>query len=72
MLQGDHGVLAWSKLADERDEKTGELAKLIEKRKYVEHKVKLLTSRHLDLDLVSEQVKSELHFLHPDEIILPS
>jgi len=69
-IAGPSGLLAWSdnlRLLDQRDE---QIVKLRNERAELRNRVALLDPNHADPDLVGELLRSNLNFVHPDEVVI--
>lgn len=67
---GDHGLVAKRNYEQELKQLEAELADLRSQRSMIEHKVSLLAASRLDPDLLDEQGRRLLNFIHPDDIVL--
>lgn len=70
LIQGDRGILAWQKLVKQLDEQDERLQTLRSHHHQLEHRVKLLR-HHICPDLLEEEAKKVLGYVHPDEAIIP-
>lgn len=67
---GDHGLLAKRNYEHELQELQSELDQLKTQRAALEHKVSLLAVTQLDPDLLDEQGRRQLDFIHPKDVVL--
>ncbi|TCT03555.1 FtsB family cell division protein [Aquabacter spiritensis] len=67
---GDHGLRAKRSFLQEMAELEAELAKLRAVRTAIEHKVSLLDARRLDPDLLDEEGRRQLDFVHAKDLVL--
>lgn len=67
---GDHGLVAKRNFEQEMSRLEDDLATLKAQRKALEHKVSLLAARQLDPDMLDEEGRRQLNFVHPKEIVL--
>ena len=68
-LSGERGVVALFKETRRLEAVTAELAAIKLQREMLDHKVRLLSSGSLDLDLLDEQVRRELGMANKNEIV---
>lgn len=69
-VQGEHGLIAYVKLRGQVTQAETIAADLADERAMLERRVVLLRPDHLDLDMLDEAVRRQLHFVHPDEIVI--
>jgi cell division protein FtsB len=67
---GDHGLLAKRNFEQELQQLENDLEALKAQRAALEHKVSLLAVTQLDPDLLDEQGRRQLDFIHPKDIVL--
>jgi cell division protein FtsB len=67
---GDHGLLAKRNYEQELQQLQSELDQLKAQRAALEHKVSLLAVTQLDPDLLDEQGRRQLDFIHPKDVVL--
>jgi len=67
---GDYGLVARQNYDQDMQRLKAELAAVTAKRKALEHKVSLLDPRRLDPDMLDEQGRRELNFIHGKDIVL--
>ncbi|MGE4372725.1 MAG: septum formation initiator family protein [Xanthobacter sp.] len=67
---GDHGLMAKRSYEQELSRLETELADLKAQRSKLEHKVSLLDARRLDPDMLDEQGRRQLNFVHPNDLVL--
>ena len=70
-VQGEGGLLAYSRLQDALAEARAAERNLAEQRAALDHRVTLLRSDSLDRDLLAEQARKVLNFVRPDEVVVP-
>ncbi|MCP5910373.1 septum formation initiator family protein, partial [Klebsiella pneumoniae] len=64
---GDHGLLAKRNFEQELQQLENDLEALKAQRAALEHKVSLLAVTQLDPDLLDEQGRRQLDFIHPKD-----
>lgn len=69
-VQGDHGLLSLVRLAKEVEKAQFALDRLRDERVSLQHRVSLLDQRSLDLDMLEERLRLDLHKLRDNEIII--
>lgn len=69
-IAGPSGLLAWSDNLRLIDQRNAQIAELREERAELKNRVALLDPNHADPDLVGELLRSNLNFVHPDEIVI--
>ncbi len=69
-IQGDRGILAWIQLNDQLKNAEQSLANIMNERLILERKVQDLRPESLNRDLLDQQVRLQLGYTRPDEIIL--
>lgn len=67
---GDHGLVAKAAYEQEARELEADLAKLKAQRIAMENKVSLLDARRLDPDMLDEEGRRQLNFIHPNDLVL--
>ncbi|MEP9347520.1 septum formation initiator family protein [Xanthobacter sp. KR7-225] len=67
---GDHGLLAKRNFEQDLQQLQQDLDALKTQRAALEHKVSLLVANQLDPDLLDEQGRRQLDFIHPKDIVL--
>ncbi|MEP9378967.1 septum formation initiator family protein [Aquabacter sp. CN5-332] len=67
---GDHGIMAKRSYEQDAAQLEAELAKLKATRIAIEHKVSLLDARRLDPDLLDEEGRRQLDFVHQKDLVL--
>ena len=67
---GDHGLLAQRNFEQDLRQLYQDLGELKAQRAALEHKVSLLAANQLDPDLLDEQGRRQLDFIHPKDIVL--
>lgn len=69
-IQGNRGILAWVRLNEQLHKKEDVLKGLEQERQLLETKIRCLRPESLDRDLLELQVRSQLGYTHPDEIVV--
>lgn len=69
-IAGPSGLLAWSENLRLLDQRTAQIAALEEERAELKNRVALLDPNSADPDLVGELLRSNLNFVHPDEVVI--
>ena len=69
-LQSEHGLAAFREAGDEERRLLAELEALEIQRMQVENRVRRLSDRFLDLDLLDERARMVLGYVRADEIIV--
>jgi len=69
-IQGDRGILAWVQLQEKLTQAKKELKKMAETRQDLEEKVSALRPESINRDLLDQQVRLQLGYSHPDEIVI--
>lgn len=67
---GSNGILRWSGYIGQKNERTGELARLLGEQAKLTHHIELLNPEGADPDFVDEMVREQLGFVRPDEVIV--
>lgn len=67
---GDHGLVAKRSYEDEMSRLESELSDLKSQRIALEHKVSLLDATRLDPDMLDEEGRRQLSFVHPHDLVL--
>lgn len=70
-IQGDRGILSWIQLKDHLTNVEKELSEVTDERRRLERKVQDLRPRSINRDLLDQQVRLQLGYTHPDEIVIP-
>jgi cell division protein FtsB len=70
LVQGDYGLIAWARLAQEIETTKVEKARVAADRAELEHRVSLLKNTSLDPDLLDERVRDVLGYARPGDIII--
>ena len=70
MINGGHGYIARNHLRAEVEQARATLEELREKREWLEHRADLLDPDQVDLDMLDEQVRAMLNYVHPDDVIV--
>jgi cell division protein FtsB len=69
-IQGERGILAWIQLKDHLLKTESELKDVMTERLHLEEKVQDLRPESLNRDLLDQQVRLQLGYTRPDEIII--
>lgn len=67
---GPSGLLAWSENLRLLDQRNARIAELEEQGAELRNRVALLDPQHADPDLVGELLRSDMNFVHPDEVVI--
>jgi cell division protein FtsB len=70
LVQGDYGLIAWVKLAQEIETTKAERARVAAQRDELAHRVALLRPSSLDPDLLDERARATLGFAHKNDVII--
>ena len=68
-LAGPWGVLAWGENLSLLDKRHAQIAELQKEQADLTNRVALLDPRHVDPDMASELIRSDLNVVHNDEYI---
>lgn len=69
-IQGDRGILAWVQLQERLVSALYQLNDTIEERKALEEIVQDLRPESINRDLLDQQVRLQLGYAHPDEVMI--
>lgn len=69
-IQGDRGILAWMQIHERLHQVEDQLKKIVQEREELEEKVHDLRPESLNRDLLDQQVRLQLGYTHPDEMII--
>ena len=69
-IQGDRGILAWIQLKDQLQKVETELKEVTAERVLLEKNVHDLRPESLNRDLLDQQVRLQLGYVRPDEIVI--
>ena len=69
-LQGSHGLAAFRDAHAEERRLQSQLSKIQEERAELANKVRRLSDRYLDLDLLDERARAVLGLVRTDEIVI--
>ena len=69
-LQGNHGLAAFRDASVEERRLQTELAAVQAEREAMSNKVRRLSDRYLDLDLLDERARSVLGLVRPEELVI--
>jgi cell division protein FtsB len=70
-VQGERGLLAWVRVANEIESARPVLAEAAAERRLLEHRVALLSPEHLDPDMLEERARALLNLVGENEIVIP-
>lgn len=68
-IQGERGVLGWIKMTQKYQTAEKNLADLLVEKESLEKKI-FLMGEYIDPDLLDQQVRLLLGYVHPDEVII--
>jgi cell division protein FtsB len=69
-IQGDRGILAWMQLQERLLTAQIQAKEIIKIRQDLEEKVKHLRPESINRDLLDQQVRLQLGYAHPDEVVI--
>ena len=69
-LQGDHGLAAFRDASVEERRLQADLAKIRAEREAMANRVRRLSDRYLDLDLLDERARAVLGMVREEEIVI--
>ncbi len=69
-IQGDRGILAWMQLQSRLVQAQTQLNQVIETRQDLEERVQGLRPESLNRDLLDQQVRLQLGYTHPHEVVI--
>lgn len=69
-IQGDRGILAWVQLQERLSHALYQLDHTVKERKALEEIVQDLRPESINRDLLDQQVRLQLGYAHPDEIVI--
>ena len=69
-IQGDRGILAWVQLQERLGQAIYQLNDTIKERRALEEIVQDLRPESINRDLLDQQVRLQLGYTHPDEIVI--
>lgn len=69
-IQGERGILAWVQFQERLTFSLAELDEILKERKALEEKVQDLRPESINRDLLDQQVRLQLGYTHPDEIVI--
>jgi cell division protein FtsB len=70
LVEGERGVLAWTRLMQQIHEAKAETARVHTERLELEHRVSLLRADNLDPDMLDEQARARLNLVAPGEVVV--
>lgn len=69
-VEGDRGLFAWLKLEAKLTGAESRATVLHMERQRLEQRIALIRSRHIDEDMLDEQVRRMLNLIRPNEIVI--
>lgn len=69
-IAGPSGLLAWGENLQLLDQRHAQIASLTEERDALKNRVNLMDPQNADPDLAGEEIRRNLNFVHPDEVVL--
>jgi cell division protein FtsB len=69
-IQGDRGILAWVQLQNRLLQAQSDLNHIIKVRQDLEERVRSLRPESINRDLLDQQVRLQLGYTHPDEVVI--
>lgn len=69
-LYGHRGYYTYKSLQADLASKEGELTSIRTEREQLEHYVRLMRPESLDPDMLSEQIRKNLYYVHPNDIVI--
>ncbi|GAA4643741.1 hypothetical protein GCM10023115_17010 [Pontixanthobacter gangjinensis] len=69
-IAGPSGLLAWGENLQLLDQRHAQIAALTEERDTLKNRVELMDPNNADPDLAGEEIRRNLNFVHPDEVVL--
>src|SRR5439155_23803836 len=69
-IQGDRGILAWVQLQESLLFAQNQLKDIIQDRQELEEKVQALRPESINRDLLDQQVRLQLGYTRPDEVVI--
>ena len=69
-LFGPSGLMAWSENNRLLGERQKELQQLTAQRDEIKNRVALLDPNHVDPDMATQLLRSQLNVVHPDEMVM--
>jgi len=69
-IQGDRGILAWVQLQERLLHIQSDFEKITQERQELEEKVRDLRPESINRDLLDQQVRLQLGYTRPDEIVI--
>lgn len=70
LIQGNHGLRAYWRLGGELEQATANFTSLKEQHDDLQQRVSLLRPNSLCPDLLDEQVRKNLGYVHPKEVVI--
>jgi cell division protein FtsB len=70
MVQGNHGLIAYMSLQAKVGQAEARYAQVHAERVALERRVALLRPDNLDPDMLEEQARTVLDFVHPDDVVI--
>ncbi len=69
-IQGDRGILAWVQFQSRLLQTQSDLNHIIKIRQDLEERVRSLRPESINRDLLDQQVRLQLGYTHPDEVVI--
>lgn len=69
-IQGDRGILAWVQIHERLAQALYQLNNTIKERQALEEMVQDLRPESINRDLLDQQVRLQLGYVHPDEVVI--
>lgn len=69
-IQGDRGILAWMHLHDRLFHVKNALDRTVKEKQILEERVHALRPESINRDFLDQQVRLQLGYTHPDEVVL--
>jgi cell division protein FtsB len=69
-VQGDRGLIAWWQITQQIKQAEATERQVHAERAKLEHRVALLSSEHLDPDMLDERARIMLDLARPDEVVI--
>jgi cell division protein FtsB len=69
-IQGERGILAWVQLQERLEHAVDYLNETMNERQLLEEMVQDLRPESINRDLLEQQVRLKLGYIHPDEVVI--
>ena len=69
-IHGDRGLLAWFNVQEKYRVVENQLKTLIDERQELEERVQALRPESINRDLLDQQVRQNLGYTHPDDVVI--